>query len=80
MCICEVLGWTSDSPLCSQIRHSPCEDVKTVTVSRQQDVRTPVYYRLERSQIPGEAIGYIRLREFNALAKKDLVIGKVSDI
>ncbi|CAM6121478.1 unnamed protein product [Calypogeia fissa] len=62
------------TPVSIEIRHGPCEDVKTITVPRQQDVRTPVYYRLERTQNPGELMGYIRLREFNALAKKDLVI------
>jgi carboxyl-terminal processing protease len=62
------------TPVSIEIRHSPCEDVKTITFSRQQDVRTPVYYRLEHTQDPDQLIGYIRLREFNALAKRDLVI------
>ncbi|KAG6547057.1 hypothetical protein Mapa_011307 [Marchantia paleacea] len=56
-----------------QIRHGPCEEVQNLTVPREQDVRTPVFYRLERTQNPRQLMGYIRLKEFNALAKRDLV-------
>jgi carboxyl-terminal processing protease len=38
-------------------------------------VRSPVYYRLERGQDSKEMSGYIHLKEFNALAKRDLLTG-----
>lgn len=38
--------------------------------------RTPVFYRLEQIDNGTTSIGYIRLKEFNALARKDLVTGK----
>jgi carboxyl-terminal processing protease len=50
-----------------------CGEAQSLTVERQQDVRSPVYYRLEHSQDSGQRMGYIHLREFNALAKRDLV-------
>jgi hypothetical protein len=53
-----------------------CGEAQSLTVERQQDVRSPVYYRLEHSQDSGQLMGYIHLREFNALAKRDLVTGK----
>ncbi|KAL3678777.1 hypothetical protein R1sor_021733 [Riccia sorocarpa] len=59
------------TPVSIQIRHGPCEEIQSLTVSREQDVRTPVFYRLERT--PNSLTGYIRLKEFNALAKRDLV-------
>ncbi|OAE34608.1 hypothetical protein AXG93_167s1190 [Marchantia polymorpha subsp. ruderalis] len=61
------------TPVTIQIRHGPCEEVQNLTVPREQDVRTPVFYRLERTQNPRQLMGYIRLKEFNALAKRDLV-------
>jgi len=39
--------------------------------------RTPVSYRMEQTESGAAQIGYIRLKEFNALARKDLVIGKL---
>eukprot|EP00271_Cylindrocystis_brebissonii_P008372 TRINITY_DN2257_c0_g1_i1.p1 TRINITY_DN2257_c0_g1~~TRINITY_DN2257_c0_g1_i1.p1 ORF type:complete len:862 (-),score=108.08 TRINITY_DN2257_c0_g1_i1:393-2978(-) len=59
-----------------QFRHSPCSPPEAATMARTVDVRTPVAYRLERP-MGGEGaqkatMGYIRLSEFNALAKRDL--------
>ena len=56
-----------------QVRHNPCGEIQTLSLERQQSVKTPVYYHLE--QRADELIGYIRLKEFNAVAKRDLVTG-----
>lgn len=76
------------TPVTIQFRHSDCAPVEAFTVARTADTRSPVYYRLERAAAgpaggvvgglgPGggaaERVGYIRLREFNALAKRDLL-------
>ncbi|KAJ6885280.1 carboxyl-terminal-processing peptidase 1 [Populus alba x Populus x berolinensis] len=48
-----------------------------VTIKRFRDnllLETPVFYRLEQIDNSTASVGYIRLREFNALARKDLVI------
>lgn len=54
-----------------EVRHEPCKDSQMVSVERKQSVQTPVYYRLEHRA--GDLLGYIRLKEFNAVAKRDLV-------
>lgn len=61
--------------ICVQIRHGQCGPSQTIEVVRQQDVRTPVYYRLEHIRDSKQLMGYIHLKEFNALAKRDLVTG-----
>ncbi|KAL2343217.1 hypothetical protein Fmac_004502 [Flemingia macrophylla] len=56
-----------------QVKHGNCGPVESIEVQRQLVARTPVFYRLE--QLDGVTpVGYIRLKEFNALARKDLVI------
>lgn len=35
--------------------------------------RTPVFYRLEQVEDAATSVGYVRLKEFNALARKDIV-------
>lgn len=57
-----------------KIRHGRCGTPQAFEVERQQDVRSPVYYRLERVQDSKELSGYIHLKEFNALAKRDILI------
>lgn len=54
-----------------EIRHEPCKDTQMLSVERKQSVQTPVYYRLEHRA--GDLLGYIRLKEFNAVAKRDMV-------
>lgn len=44
-------------------------------VERQLVARSPVFYRLEKIDDGDISVGYIHIKEFNALAKKDLVIG-----
>ena len=58
------------------MKHGNCGPVHSIEVQRQLVARTPVFYRLEQIENSTASVGYIRLREFNALARKDLVIGK----
>ena len=44
-------------------------------MQRQMAARTPIFYRLEKRDNDNSSIGYIRIKEFNAVAKKDLVSG-----
>eukprot|EP00850_Spirogloea_muscicola_P007357 SM000037S13492 [mRNA] locus=s37:263414:272177:+ [translate_table: standard] len=62
-------------PKGTQVRRGDCGPIQTVSLQRQMDVKTPVLYRLQKGTGPnrGQKFGYIRLREFNALAKRDLV-------
>ncbi|KAL3739585.1 hypothetical protein ACJRO7_020923 [Eucalyptus globulus] len=55
-----------------EVKHGNCGPVHSFEVQRQLVARTPVLYRLEDAE-NGMSIGYIRLKEFNALAIKDLV-------
>ncbi|KAK7359149.1 hypothetical protein VNO77_01096 [Canavalia gladiata] len=57
-----------------QVKHGDCGPVELIEVQRQLVARTPVFYRLEQSDSGVTPFGYIRLKEFNALARKDLVI------
>jgi carboxyl-terminal processing protease len=61
--------------LVMQIRHGRCGTPQVFEVERQQDVRSPVYYRLERVQDSKQMSGYIHLKEFNARAKRDILTG-----
>lgn len=40
--------------------------------------KTPVFYRLEQVEDAATSVGYVRLKEFNALARKDIVTGTCS--
>lgn len=44
-------------------------------VQRQLVAKTPVFYRLEQMDDGDAKVGYVRLKEFNALARKDLLTG-----
>ncbi|RDX60685.1 Carboxyl-terminal-processing peptidase 1, chloroplastic, partial [Mucuna pruriens] len=57
-----------------QVKHGNCGPVESIEVQRQLVARTPVFYRLEQLDSGVTPVGYIRLKEFNALARKDLVI------
>ncbi|KAH9314752.1 hypothetical protein KI387_023379, partial [Taxus chinensis] len=57
-----------------EVKQGNCGGTQSVAVERQQTVRTPVFYRLEKAENANEYTGYIRLKEFNALARKDLMI------
>ncbi|XP_048132259.1 carboxyl-terminal-processing peptidase 1, chloroplastic isoform X2 [Rhodamnia argentea] len=56
-----------------EVKHRDCGPVQSFEVQRQLVARTPVFYRLEDAENGTMSIGYIRLKEFNALAIKDLV-------
>lgn len=60
-----------------QVKHGNCGPVKSIKLQRQVNAKTPVSYRLEKVDNGKVSVGYIRLKEFNALARKDLVIGKL---
>ncbi|KAJ6377470.1 hypothetical protein OIU76_026442 [Salix suchowensis] len=57
-----------------KVKHGNCGPIQSMEVQRQLVARTPVFYRLEQIDSSTASVGYIRLREFNALARKDLVI------
>ncbi|KAL5990060.1 hypothetical protein ACLOJK_010957 [Asimina triloba] len=57
-----------------EVKHGNCGPIQSFKVQRQVIARTPVFYRLEPIGNGTASIGYIRLKEFNALARKDLVI------
>ncbi|CAI9087909.1 OLC1v1022105C4 [Oldenlandia corymbosa var. corymbosa] len=54
------------------VKHGNCGPVEAIEVQRQSVAKTPVFYRLEQIE-NGDSVGYVRLKEFNALARKDLV-------
>lgn len=60
-----------------QVKHGNCGPVQPIEVQRQFVARTPVFYRMEQTNGGAAHVGYIRLKEFNALARKDLVIGQL---
>ncbi|KAE7996268.1 hypothetical protein FH972_001002 [Carpinus fangiana] len=55
------------------IKHGNCGPIQSIEVQRQLVARTPVLYRLEQIDNGTASVGYMRLKEFNALARKDLV-------
>lgn len=57
-----------------KVKHGKCGPVKSLKIQRQVNAQTPVSYRLEKVDNGTVSVGYIRLKEFNALARKDLVI------
>ncbi|KAI3442307.1 uncharacterized protein J3R85_001424 [Psidium guajava] len=56
-----------------EVKHHNCGPVQSFEIQRQLVARTPVFYRLEDAENGTMSVGYIRLKEFNALAIKDLV-------
>ncbi|KAG2684812.1 hypothetical protein I3843_10G089200 [Carya illinoinensis] len=72
----KVLGLLLDGPAHSagvrQVKHGNCGPIQSIAVQRQLVARTPVFYRLEQSENGNASVGYMRLKEFNALARKDL--------
>ncbi|MED6124448.1 Carboxyl-terminal-processing peptidase 1, chloroplastic [Stylosanthes scabra] len=69
-----ILQGPSGTSVTIQVRHGNCGPVELIEVQRQLVARTPVFYRLEQMDSGATPVGYIRLKEFNALARKDLVI------
>jgi len=58
-----------------KVKHGDCGPVESMKVQRQLVARTPVFYHLEKRENDDSSVGYIRIKEFNAVAKKDLVSG-----
>lgn len=56
-----------------KVKHSNCGPVESMKVQRQMAARTPIFYRLEKRENEDSPVGYIHIKEFNAVAKKDLV-------
>ncbi|XP_039851676.1 carboxyl-terminal-processing peptidase 1, chloroplastic-like isoform X2 [Panicum virgatum] len=56
-----------------KVKHGDCGPVESLKVQRQLVARTPVFYHLEKKENDDSSVGYIRIKEFNAVAKKDLV-------
>ncbi|XP_047178337.1 carboxyl-terminal-processing peptidase 1, chloroplastic [Vigna umbellata] len=72
--VSSLLQGPSGTSVAIQVKHGYCGPVESIEVQRQLVARTPVFYRLEQLDSGGTPVGYIRLKEFNALARKDLVI------
>ncbi|KAF8695932.1 hypothetical protein HU200_036808 [Digitaria exilis] len=56
-----------------KVKHGDCGPVESMKVQRQMVARSPVFYRLEKRENDDSSVGYIHIKEFNAVAKKDLV-------
>lgn len=56
-----------------EVKHGKCGPVQSIKVQRQLVARTPVFYRFEQIDKGGTSVGYVRLKEFNALARRDIV-------
>ncbi|PON41740.1 C-terminal-processing peptidase S41A [Parasponia andersonii] len=57
-----------------KVKHGNCGPIQSVLIERQVVARTPVFYRVEQMENGSTSVGYMRLKEFNALARKDLAI------
>ncbi|CAO2842249.1 unnamed protein product [Amaranthus hypochondriacus] len=56
-----------------EVKQGNCGPVQSFKVQRQLVARPPVFYRLEQIDNGATSVGYVRLKEFNALARKDVV-------
>ncbi|XP_037495654.1 carboxyl-terminal-processing peptidase 1, chloroplastic isoform X4 [Jatropha curcas] len=63
-----------------KVKHGNCGPIQSLEVQRQLIARTPVFYRLEQVNKDATSVGYVRLKEFNALAKKDLAGIEISKL
>ncbi|KAL6615749.1 hypothetical protein ACP70R_038019 [Stipagrostis hirtigluma subsp. patula] len=60
-----------------KVKHGDCGPVESMKVQRQLVARTPVFYRLEKTENEDLSVGYIHIKEFNAVAKKDLALKRL---
>ncbi|XP_038705986.1 carboxyl-terminal-processing peptidase 1, chloroplastic [Tripterygium wilfordii] len=72
--VASMLQGPSETFVTIKVKHGNCGPIQSMEVQRQLVARTPVFYRLEQVSNGVTSIGYMRLKEFNALARKDLVI------
>lgn len=70
--VSSMLQGPKDTFVTIKVKHGNCGPVEPLKVQRQLVARTPVFYRLEKRENEDSAIGYIHIKEFNAVAKKDL--------
>ncbi|KAI5670772.1 hypothetical protein M9H77_11136 [Catharanthus roseus] len=68
-----LLQGPSDTFVKIMVKHGNCGPAQSIEVQRQSVAKTPVFYRLEQTENGATSVGYVRLKEFNALARKDLV-------
>lgn len=68
-----LLQGPSETFVTIEVKHGNCGPIQSIQVQRQLVARTPVFYRLEHLDNGTTSVGYMRLKEFNALARKDLV-------
>ncbi|KAH0464149.1 hypothetical protein IEQ34_006935 [Dendrobium chrysotoxum] len=57
-----------------EVRHGDCGLAHSIKIQRQNVARTPIFYRLEKMGEGNVPVGYVHIKEFNALARKDLII------
>ncbi|XP_065877872.1 carboxyl-terminal-processing peptidase 1, chloroplastic isoform X1 [Euphorbia lathyris] len=72
--VSSLLQGPSETFVTIKVKHGNCGPFQSLEVQRQLVARTPVFYRLEQLDDGTTSVGYMRLKEFNALARKDLVI------
>ncbi|XP_024988400.1 carboxyl-terminal-processing peptidase 1, chloroplastic isoform X3 [Cynara cardunculus var. scolymus] len=68
-----ILQGPNDTSVNIMVKHGNCGPIQSIEVQRQLVAKTPVFYRLEQMDNGKTSVGYVRLKEFNALARKDLV-------
>ncbi|KAL5219984.1 hypothetical protein ABZP36_024697 [Zizania latifolia] len=68
-----MLQGPKDTFVTIKVKHGNCGPVESMKVQRQLVARTPIFYRLEKRENEDSSVGYIHIKEFNAVAKKDLV-------
>ncbi|KAL6992315.1 Carboxyl-terminal-processing peptidase 1, chloroplastic [Sarracenia purpurea var. burkii] len=71
--VSSLLQGPNETVVTIKVKHGNCGPVQSIEVQRQLVARTPVLYRLEQMENDATFVGYVRLKEFNALARKDLI-------
>ncbi|GAB2212440.1 hypothetical protein Droror1_Dr00020406 [Drosera rotundifolia] len=71
--VSSMLQGPNETSVTVEVRHGNCGPVESINVQRKLVARPPVFYRLEKRDNDATSVGYVHLKEFNALAKKDLV-------
>lgn len=72
--VLSLLQGPNETSVSLKVKHGNCGPIQSIEVERQVAARTPVFYRFDEMENGSTSVGYMRLKEFNALARKDLVI------
>ncbi|XP_042506604.1 carboxyl-terminal-processing peptidase 1, chloroplastic isoform X3 [Macadamia integrifolia] len=72
--VSSILQGPNETFVTIEVKHGNCGPIQLIEVRRQLVARSPVFYRLEEMENGIGSVGYLHLKEFNALARKDLVI------